>query len=496
MKKKDLYKNIVFGFGGQFIVIVLGIIIPRIMIESYGSDTNGLISTISQIFSYLALLEAGIGQSARMALYKPLSQRDEDGILFVYSVALSYYRKISFFYGIGVLSLSLICPFIIKTRVSFFTVFWVTLLEGMSGVVTFSYIQTPSVLFDSDGKGYINNAIGLGNRIIGYAVKILLAFWNVNIIYLQLAYFIINIVKIFIYKVFLNKYYPWITPQKNCNASILKDKNSYVLTEIAWTIFSSTDMIVLSIFVSTELSSVYSIYNMIYSNVYALLNAVTTSLLFVLGQSYQKDIEKYKNVHDSFTSIILGIITILMSVSYVLTVPFINLYTEGVADINYIYTSLPIMFCLVQMLSWSRYVNGNLTALAGYAKQTSYISLVEAAINVVMSIILVQRFGIVGVLFATVSAMPIKVIWCAYVADKKVLHRSAFKSLFIIGSNFLFFFSVVVISKFCELVILSYIEFVIWGIVLTVILGAANLGMNILINKQCWLIVKKFIWKE
>jgi len=495
MKKIDLFKNIVFGFGGQFIVIVLGIIIPRIMIESYGSDTNGLISTISQIFSYLALLEAGIGQSARMALYKPLAQKDEEGTLFVYSAALSYYRKISFFYGIGVLVLSLICPFIIKTWVSSFTVFLITLLEGMSGVVTFFYIQTPSVLFDSDGKGYINNAIGLGNRIIGYAVKILLAFWSVNIIYLQLAYFMINIVKIFVYKFFLTRYYPWIIPQKNENADILKDKNSYVLTEIAWTIFSSTDMIVLSIFVSTELSSVYSVYNMIYSNIYLLLNAVTASLLFVLGQSYRNDIEKYKSIHDSFTSIILAIITILMSVSYVLTVPFINLYTDGVADINYIYTSLPIMFCLVQMLSWSRYVNGNLTALAGYAKQTSYISLAEATINVVMSIVLVQKFGIVGVLLATVSAMPIKVIWCAYIADKKVLHRSIFNSFLIIGSNFLFFFSVVAIFKFCKLNISSYIEFGIWGIILTFIFGVANLGMNILINRQCWTVVKNFICK-
>ena len=30
------------------------------------------------------------------------------------------------------------------------------------------------------------------------------------------------------------------------------------------------------------------------------------------------------------------------------------------------------MFCLVQILSWSRYVSGNLTGLAGYAKTVSY----------------------------------------------------------------------------------------------------------------------------
>ena len=63
MKRKDFFKNIITGFGGQLIAIVLGIIVPRIMISSYGSDVNGVISTTAQVFSYLALLEAGIGQS-------------------------------------------------------------------------------------------------------------------------------------------------------------------------------------------------------------------------------------------------------------------------------------------------------------------------------------------------------------------------------------------------------------------------------------------------
>lgn len=54
-----ILKNVVVGFGGQFIVLLLGIIVPRLMLTGYGSDINGLISTIGQIFTYMALLEAG-----------------------------------------------------------------------------------------------------------------------------------------------------------------------------------------------------------------------------------------------------------------------------------------------------------------------------------------------------------------------------------------------------------------------------------------------------
>lgn len=61
MKNNKLFKNIITGFGGQLIAIALGLMVPRLFITSYGSDVNGLLSTITQIFTYMALLEAGIG---------------------------------------------------------------------------------------------------------------------------------------------------------------------------------------------------------------------------------------------------------------------------------------------------------------------------------------------------------------------------------------------------------------------------------------------------
>ena len=58
-------KNAITGLMTQLIIIALGLIVPRIMITNYGSDTNGLTNTLTQIFSYVALLEAGIGQSTK-----------------------------------------------------------------------------------------------------------------------------------------------------------------------------------------------------------------------------------------------------------------------------------------------------------------------------------------------------------------------------------------------------------------------------------------------
>ncbi|SNU06243.1 Membrane protein involved in the export of O-antigen and teichoic acid [Lachnospiraceae bacterium] len=497
MKKKDFFKNIISGFGGQLIVIILGVIIPRVMITSYGSDANGLVSTTTQIFSYLALLEAGIGQSARVALYKPIACNNKEEISSVVLSAESYFRRITYYYGLGVIVLSAIIPFVIKSELSHLTILLVFLLEGMSGVISFYFIQTPTVLLNADGKGYVNNSINLVNKILGYLSKIILAYFGISIVLIQFVFFLITLIKVIFYRLYIRKKYYWIENEKGKpDYSILKDKNSYLLTEIAWTIFSSTDMIVLSLFISTKLSSVYSVYNLIYSNINLLLNAVAGSILYVLGQVYHRSIKEYEDVHDSMNTVFIGSITILVSVSYILTIPFIKLYTNGVSDVKYVYEQLPLMFAMVQLLSWSRYVNGNLTALGGYAKSTSYISLVEAIVNVVLSIVLVNKFGIVGVLIATVLALPVKVLWCIYISDKIILNRSYKKTVIITGSNYLFFFAVVFLNRFLHMDILSYGAFAFKGFLTAAVIGVMGVGLNILVNRNCLSVMKKYIFKR
>lgn len=496
MKKSKIYKNVISGFGGQLIAIILGLIVPRFFITSYGSDINGLLSTITQIFTYMALLEAGIGQAAKNLLYKPFQEKDSDGISEIASVAKTYFRKFTIIYGVGVVVLALILPFALKTNVDNITIALIVLFEGMSGVISFYFIQTSSIIIGVDGKNYINNTITLLNKIAGYAVKIIMAALGLNIVLLQFVFFLVTVAKVFFYQIYFRKNYSWIKFKKTGKDIKLKDRNSYILTEICWTIFSSTDMIVLSTFVSTQLSSVYGIYNMIFANISMLVNSVFASVSYILGYSYHDSLDKYAKVHDSFNSIFLGLITILMSVCYVLTIPFVTLYTRGVTDVNYIYTSLPLMFCLIQLISWSRYTSGQLTGIAGYAKQTSYISLIEAILNLSLSIVFVHKYGIVGVTLATVIALPIKVIWCTYVADKKVIKRSYWKSISIIGINFLFFFGVVFLSRFYQPTISNYGQFFMWGIILTIVFGIVGMGLNLLVNKECWQVVRRYILKR
>lgn len=493
--KSKLMKNVLSGFGGQSIAIVLGLVVPRLIIKSYGSDLNGLLSTIAQIFAYMALLEAGIGQAVKNALYKPVKEADKDKINILLSSANMYFRNITCIYVTCVVALSFLLPVVIKTNISYWVVCLITFLEGMAGAISFYYIQTPSIFLSVVGKNYVNNTIVLLNKIIGYIAKIVMAFWGINIVLLQFAYFLINIAKAIFYQLYIKKNYKWIDTKKGIEQK-LDDRNSYVLTEISWTIFSSTDMIVLSAFLSTEMSSVYSVYNMVFSNLNLLLNSIFFSVTYLIGYAYHESIENYKKVHDGMNSIFLGLMTVFMSITYVLIIPFVKMYTNDVSDVNYIYDSLPLFFCLIQILSWSRFVSGQLTGIAGYAKQTSYVSLIEAVINLSLSIFLVNKSGIIGVTIATVIALPLKVIWCTYIADKIVMKRSYLRSISILGINYLFFGAVVFISYFFKPTITNWSEFVLWGVFLTAVLGSIGMGLNFVVNKDCWQIVRKLILKR
>lgn len=176
------------------------------------------------------------------------------------------------------------------------------------------------------------------------------------------------------------------------------------------------------------MTSVYGIYNMVYSNLSLVLNVVYTGLIYILGQSFHVSIDKYRIVHDAFESLFVMAIGILMSCCSVMMLPFVQIYTSGIYDIDYIYPYFPLLFGLIQIFSWSRYIVGNLSGIAGYAENVWKVSAIEALINLILSIVLSLIFGIYGILIATVLALIIKLVYLIYLGNVKIMKRSVNKS--------------------------------------------------------------------
>ena len=75
-KDNRIKYNLLSGFAYQIILIALSFLLPRLYLENFGSEVNGILSTIKQIFVYMSLLEAGVGLATMQALYKPVAQQD------------------------------------------------------------------------------------------------------------------------------------------------------------------------------------------------------------------------------------------------------------------------------------------------------------------------------------------------------------------------------------------------------------------------------------
>ena len=208
-KQKSIL-NIGTSIFSQIVILVFGLIVPRIILVHYGSDTNGLTSTISQIFTYMALLQSGISQAARNALYKPIKDDDKQEISFYLSAARRYYRKISRWYLLAVIALALIVPLILKTEIGYWTVAFYVFFEGLVSVVSFYFINTWTCFLNAKGDVYIVTAITLFNQVLCYLVKIVLSIMGMNIALIQVGYFAVSLLQLAIYYLYMRKKYGWI----------------------------------------------------------------------------------------------------------------------------------------------------------------------------------------------------------------------------------------------------------------------------------------------
>lgn len=481
--KKRAVVNILFAIITNIVILVLGLIVPRIMIKNYGSDTNGLIATIGQIFAYLALLESGISTAARNSLYKYIKHQDTESINRILAVSKRYFRNSTFVYLFAVIAISFIAPFFLKTEVDYWTVFLLILFEGSANVLSFYFVNFFIVYLGAEGRQYVVTGIDFGIKTALYGFKILLALFRFNILFIQAIFLVLTLIKLLIYYILLKKKYSWIKLPKVTKDDKLPDRGSFVITEVAWAVFSSTDIILIGLFLSTSISSVYSVYNMVFLAITNLMSAIYNSLVYILGIAYKNDTNDYVKKHDLFNSVFMGLITTFVSTAYLLIIPFVKLYTQNIADVEYVYKWLPLLFSVIQLLSWSRYVAGNLSGLAGYAKKVSIISLIEAVVNIIVSIILINILGIYGVLIGTIVALPIKVVYLNILADHKILKRSVKNTILIVfGNYFVFSCAVIFNALYGEFSIPTYGSFILHGIIVFSIILVVSIAINLLCN--------------
>ena len=171
----------------QIVMFVVGLIIPSICLQFYGSETNGLVSSITQFISYITLIEAGISASMVYYLYKPLSENDDAKVSSIVSAARITYRKL----GCAVVGLSLLLAlgYALLSQVkglSHFDLFLLVLAMGVSGSLEFFTMARYRVLFTADQRMYVLSFATIVGSVLNALVTIVAAVLGLSIVWLKL----------------------------------------------------------------------------------------------------------------------------------------------------------------------------------------------------------------------------------------------------------------------------------------------------------------------
>ena len=88
--------NIICSLGNQLTALVCNMIIPYLLIRTYGSEAYGASTSIIRFLAYVSLLEGGIGGVARAALYKPLAENNIQKISEIMMEIRRFFRIVAY----------------------------------------------------------------------------------------------------------------------------------------------------------------------------------------------------------------------------------------------------------------------------------------------------------------------------------------------------------------------------------------------------------------
>ncbi|MGN0358419.1 MAG: hypothetical protein ACI4E0_11550 [Blautia sp.] len=495
MNAKRGFYNVFFGMLGQIISIALGIIIPRLVLVSLGSESNGLLSSVNQALVYLNLLEAGIGTATLQALYKPVAEFDTQSINHIMAATNRYYKKVGTWYFLATVALAIVFPIVVNSELSYFTIFSVVLLSGMSQVVNFFFQGKYRILMQVEGKSYILTNLGTIINVFTSISKIALLLQGFDIVALQLMYFAFNIVQMLYILYYIKKKYTWLDLSVTPNYDAISQRNSVMVHQISGLIFQNTDVLILTLVCGLKTVSVYSMYVMLFGMIGTAISTINSGVSFAMGQAYNTDKKRFNILYNAFETYNMALTFSLYCVANIFIIPFLKLYTAGVTDINYIDSLLPYLFVATYLLSNGRSAAQRVIEYAGHFKLTQNRSIIESVINIVVSLICVVRFGIYGVLCGTIAALLYRTNDMIIYASKKLLNRSPMRTYIKWGINLILYilFIMIFTKMFAGVEFTNYFIIIISAVVVCIIVFFAFFFVGSVIDKESFLFCIEFV---
>lgn len=425
-KSKNATRNIAYGMILKAYQMLMPFIMRTILIYYLGAEFLGLNSLFTSILQVLNLAELGVGSAMVFSMYKPIAENDIEKLCALLHLYKKYYSMIGLVVLIGGMALVPFLPNLISGEIpNSVNLYILYFLNLGATVLTYWMFSYKSSLLQAYQRTDIISKSFLITDTVKYVLQIgaLVLFRNYYGYCVALLFCQILNNALTAYQ--STKAYPKIKPVGNLpleeRKEIKRKIKDLFTSKVATTLLSSGDTLVISSVLGLVALATYQNYYYLISAVLGCFTIIHTAITAGIGNSLIVDAEeKVKNIFDTLLFSILWMITFCVGCFLCLMQPFIELWvgTEYMMG-NILVILLAVYFCVYELVQFfSVYKEA-----AGIWHQDRFRPLICSIVNITLNLIFVQKFGVYGVVAATiVSSGFISLPWvvhnvCSYILE-------------------------------------------------------------------------------
>lgn len=414
----------------QIVAMILGFVTPALMISTYGSKMNGLVSSINQLISYMSLLEAGLSGAAVFSLYKPLADNDHEGVNGIVSAAKKFYIRTGYIFATASVILSVVYA-VLKSSSSLspFLILVLVLLLSANGCVDFFVLARFRVILTADQRTYVISLLSTVQVIVKAIIIIVSCKFRFNILVLYALALLPIAIKVIVLFVFCRKNYPYLDFTAKPNVESLGRRYDVIYQQILGTVQTGAPTVIATIFLDLVTVSVYSVYNMVLNGINGVLNIFVSGLPAGFGELIaKKEYDNLKKTTSEFEVAYYFILSVVYGLTMALLLPFISIYTRNFHDANYYIPSLAFLMVLNGICYSVKVPQSMLMISAGMYKEQRWRATSQAIIILLGGVILVHFWGLQGVMLASIISNVYRSIDLLIYVPKHITHNSIFRT--------------------------------------------------------------------
>lgn len=421
-------KNIAFGQIGNLVTQILNFILRTMFIQYLGDTLNGVNDLYTSVLSVLSMAELGVGTALNYSLYKPVAVGNIEKIKSYMQLYKKAYRTIGIVIAVIGTGIAPFLPYLVKqpqgVSVRDLTLYYFIFLFN---TVSTYFVAYKYSLVNAEQKNYIQTNIITVTKVITVCLQIAVILTTGNFyIYLLTAAFVELAQKIFV-SYYLNRRYPYL---KERNAQKLSaEETGEIVTKTKALVFHKvgdvarlqTDSMIISGFINVTLVGFVGNYNLILNSIANMVNTVFNSVLSGFGnliatESKEKQYQLFK-VYRFFACWIYGFSAVGF---FLLLTPFVSLWLGEEKTLAFAMVS-----CILidYYFKGDRIVLSNFKTAAGVFEQDKYLALIQGVVNLIISIVLVQKIGLTGVYIGTIVSGLIANITKPFIIYRVILEK-------------------------------------------------------------------------